>query len=183
MEAMIMKTRVGISHEPKRKRPWLVYWFGEPDPETCRQRKHTKCFRYNREARSFQATKQAELDQGGPRDRPADVTLGRLLKDFWEARIRHLSHKSHLGYQATFQLLHKHFGGEHLIRHVKGRHAEGFMAGLRRKDGRSDPLSTWTKLQRVISVGSLLAAGPWLCVDGGYHGAMSAFPPRFRPKR
>ncbi len=68
-----MKTKVGLSHEPKRKLPWLVYWWGEPDQDIGKQRKHTKCFQYNREAREFEAAKQAELDRGGPRDRPTNV--------------------------------------------------------------------------------------------------------------
>ena len=82
-----MKTKVGLSHEPKRQRPWLVYWWGEPDPDTGKQRKYTKCFQYNREARSYQASKQAELDRGGPRDDPVNVTLGQLLDEFSEARL------------------------------------------------------------------------------------------------
>ena len=144
-----MKTRVGISHEPKRKRPWLVYWFGEPDPETCRQRKHAKCFRHSREARSFQATKQVELDQGGPRDGPADVTLGRLLDEFWEARVVPLSFKSEEGYRNTMNQLREYFGKSQLLRRVERRHAETFMATRKRRDGRNGELSTWTKLKLV----------------------------------
>ena len=26
-----MKTKVGLSHEPKRRLPWLVYWFDPPN--------------------------------------------------------------------------------------------------------------------------------------------------------
>ena len=44
-ETKTMKTKVGLSHEPKRKLRWLVYWWGEPDPDTAKQQKHSKSFR------------------------------------------------------------------------------------------------------------------------------------------
>jgi len=56
-----MKTRVGLCHEPRRKLPWRVYWHGDPDPDAGRQRKYVKSFRYSREAKAFQAEKQAAL--------------------------------------------------------------------------------------------------------------------------
>ncbi|UCC30002.1 MAG: tyrosine-type recombinase/integrase [Phycisphaerales bacterium] len=143
-----MKTRVGLSHEPKRKLPWLVYWFGEPD-DSGRQRKYSKTFRYQRKARAFQAKKQTELDRGGPRDRVEDVTLGRLLDEFWEARVAGLSFKSRECYQNTLDQLREHFGNQRPIRGIKQRHAETFMTSRKRRDGRTGGLSTWTRRQRL----------------------------------
>ncbi len=146
-EKITMKTKVGLSHEPKRKLPWLVYWWREPDRETGKQRKHTKSFRYNREAREFQAARQAELDRGGPRDKRADVTLGRLLDEFWDARVAGLSYKSQECYTNTIGQLREHFGNPRSLRQIEQRHAETFMATRRRRDGRTDGLSTWTRRQ------------------------------------
>ncbi len=100
-----MKTKVGLSHEPKRKLRWLVYWWGEPAPDTGKQQKHSKSFRYNREAREFQAAKQAAYDRGEPRSLPADVTLGRLLDEFDKARLSALSYASRDNYGNTIRQL------------------------------------------------------------------------------
>jgi len=144
-----MKTKVGLSHEPKRKLPWVVYWFGQPDDETGKQRKYTKCFRYNREAREFQTDKQTQFDRGGPRDKPADVTLGRLLDEFWDARVSGLSHSSQACYRNTVSQLREHFGNSRPVRLIEQRHAETFMAARKRRDGRPGCLSGNARKQHL----------------------------------
>lgn len=159
-----MKTKVGLSHEPKRKKPWLVYWWGDPDPDTGKQRKYSQAFKYNREAREFQASKQTELDQGGPRDTPVDATLGRLLDEFFESRAANLSHSSQECYRNTMTQLREHFGANRPIRLIARRQAETFMATRKRRDGRSGGLSTWTKRQILTYSKAVFRAA----VDWGY---------------
>ncbi len=153
-----MKTKVGLTHEPKRKLPWMVYWFGEPDPETGKQSRHAKCFRYNREAREFQTAKQVELNHGSKRDHSEEVTLGRLLDQFWEARVANLGYKSQTGYKATIDGLRRCFGNDRMVAGITIRHAEAFMAGQKRRNGRPEPLSTWTRNQRVTHCRAIFGA-------------------------
>lgn len=181
-----MKTKVGLSHEPKRKLPWLVYWFGELDSETGRQQKHSRSFKYNREAREFQAAKQAELDRGGPRDKPADVTLSRLLDEFDKARLAALSYASQDNYGNTIQQLRDYFGDTRQIRRVERRHAETFLSTRKRCNGRPAPLSSWSKARHLMHCRAIFGAA----VEWGYisrnpfdvHGDRGASPLRIKPK-
>ena len=127
-----MKTAVGLSHETKRKLPWLVYWWGDPDYETGKQRKYSESFPYKADAKAFQAKKQAELDAGGQRDKPAEVTLGQLLDEFTAARLEHLSYSSQTCYNHAMKQLREHFGSGRAINRIKLRHAEQFMASRKR---------------------------------------------------
>lgn len=161
-----MITNVGLYHEPQRKLPWLVRWWGDPDPDTSRQRKYTKSFRYQREARAFQAAKQDELNRGGPRDRPEDVTLKRLIGEFSEARLAHLSYGSREGYQNTMDQLITHFGGGRKVRQIELRHAEMFMATRKRLDGRAGQLSSWSRARHLINCRAIFnAAVSWGYID------------------
>lgn len=170
-----MKTKVGVTHQPKRTLPWLVYWFGEPDAETGKQRRYAKSFKYKREAQTEQADRQSKMNDGAPRDKVADVTLGRLLDEFWAARVAALGYKSQTGYQATFDGLRGHFGKDRPIGRIQRQQAEAFMASQRRK-GKSDaPLSSWTRRQRVTHCRAAFDAA----IEWGY--AIKANP--FRPGR
>ena len=77
-----MITMVGLYRETQRKRPWLVTWWGQPEPDTAKQKKHTKTFKYRREALDFQGQKLEELRKGGFRDPPKETTLGHLFDEF-----------------------------------------------------------------------------------------------------
>lgn len=145
-----MITKVSVHHEPRRKLPWIVRWFGDPDPVTGRQRRYSKAFRHSREAKEFQCDKQAELNRGGPRDRPEDVTLGRLLDEFQEARVSRLSPDSQAGYRNTLGQLREYFGNHRPIRQVSQRHAETFMVTRKRRDGRPGDLSSHAKRQHLV---------------------------------
>lgn len=151
-----------------------MYWWGDPDPETGRQRKYSQAFKYNREAREFQAAKQAELHQGGLRDRPKDVTLGQLLDEYRDARVAHLSHSSQEGYRNTMTQLREHFGACRSIRSVSQRQAETFMATRKRRDAKPGSLSTWTKRQILVYCRAIFRAA----VDWGYIERNPFKPPR-----
>ena len=81
-----MKTKVGITHEIKRRLPWLIYWWSPPDDDG-KQRRRSKSFRYRRGAVAFQAEKQSELNSGKGGGFAEDVSLGRLLEEFATARL------------------------------------------------------------------------------------------------
>ncbi len=58
-----MVEKVGIYHDPKRKLPWLVRWFEEPEVSGKAGRR-AKSFRLKRDAERFRAAKQKEFDEG-----------------------------------------------------------------------------------------------------------------------
>ena len=157
-QEIVMKTKVGIRQERQRKLAWVVYWWAAPDPETGKQRKRTKCFKYNREARMFQAAKQTEIDHDGPKIGIQDVTLARLLEEFWESRVSGLSYKSQECYHNTFKQLREHFTISRLINSIQQRHAETFMTTRKRRDRRITELSTWTRKQLVTHCRAIFGA-------------------------
>lgn len=152
-----MKTKVGLRREPHRKLPWLVYWWDLPD-ENGKQRKRTKSFKHNREARVFQAQQQSEIDRDGPKSVSQDVTLGRLLDEFWESRVANLSYKSQECYQNTITQLREHFGNSKPANSIQLRHAETFMTTRKRRDGRKGGLSSWTRKQLVTHCRAIFGA-------------------------
>lgn len=151
-----MKTAVSLLHEPSRGKPWIVRWWGEPDPQG-RQKRYSKAFRYCQEAKAFRAEKQAALRRGEPRD-PVEVSLGQLVDDFCEARLASLSHSSKSGYRNTLDQLLDYFGGAKRVADIGRREAEAFVATRKRCDGRSGDLADWSRARHVIHCRALFAA-------------------------
>ena len=48
-----MIQKIGLYHDPRKKRPWVVRWFGEYDPASGKQRRYSKAFRLKVEAEDF----------------------------------------------------------------------------------------------------------------------------------
>ncbi len=144
LRSRAMITQACLLHEPKRSKPWVVRWYGEPDWNTGKQRRYGRSFRHSREAKAFLAEKQSGLDDGAPRDPPQNVTLGRLIAEFEEARLATLSFASQQAYRNTIAQLVEYFGRLRAIRCLCRRHAEAFLAGRTRRDGRPGELSSWS---------------------------------------
>lgn len=159
-----MRTQVGLQHDRTRGKPWRVYWYGDADPETGRQRKYTQSFEHAREARDFQAEKQTELNRGAPRDPAPDMTLGQLLDEFEAARVGNLSQSSIDRYGCTIAELREHFGDGCPIGQVDKRRAETFIASRARKDGKPGKLASWTLKQHVKHCRAIFGAA----VEWGY---------------
>ena len=60
-------TKVGIFHDPRKRQPWVVRWFGEYDPATGKRRRYGKACKLKRDAERFRAATQAEFDTSGGR--------------------------------------------------------------------------------------------------------------------
>ena len=88
-----MNVTVSLLHEPTRKLPWVVRWYGDPAPDTGKQKRYGRAFKYCHEAKAFEAEKRAAHNRGEPRD-PVNVTLDELVADFVEARVSTLSSAS-----------------------------------------------------------------------------------------
>ncbi len=158
-----MITTVNLLHEPTRRRPHIVRWWGEPDPETGKQRRYGRSFVSAIEARKFFVEKQSEMDRGKPRD-PVDASIEELFAEFEEARLSVLSYASKIGYRLTMRQMLGYFGHRRKVRHIQRRHAEAFVATRKRCDGRSGELSMWAKARHLIHCRAIFAAA----IEWGY---------------
>ncbi len=143
--------KVGLYHYTKRKLPWLVRWYGQIDPTIGKPKRYGKSFRTKREAEDFRSEKMQEFKKGLKRDRPEEVTLGRLYDDFlktWNPAARESTVDL---YRSTVQRLLSYFGKNCLVRSIGPREADTFLAS--QTHYLNDPnreLSEWTRLQIII---------------------------------
>ena len=124
-----MTTKVGLyKDERNKRRPWVVRWFGEYDPEKGKARPYYDSFKTKREAETFRAEKQAELDRGGQRDRPPNLTVGEFAARFLTMKGKGMRAASRKAYRSTLDQLEKHFGTATPIRKVSRELADHFIA-------------------------------------------------------
>ena len=141
--------KVSIYRDPRKKHPWVVRWYGDYDPSSGKARRYSKSFRLKGKADEFQAAKRKELDDGGRRDEPEQVTLHRYLPDWLSSRKPELSDASVDLYEGTIQRLKSYFHADKLVQSVTPRQSAQFIAEqLSFKKGREgQPLSDWKREQ------------------------------------
>lgn len=159
-----MRVTVTLLHEPKRKRPWIVRWYGELDSATGKQKRCSTAFRYIREARAFKASKEAALRQGGTREPTPDVQLGRLIEEFLKARVAKLSYSAQQAYRHTMDQLRDYFGQNTPLLRIDQRRAETFIASRQRCNGAHEALASWTIAHHIKHCRALFGAA----VEWGY---------------
>ncbi len=123
-----MITKIGLYRDPRKKRPWVVRWYGEYDPATGKQRRYSKSFRLKAEAEEFQATKRQETGQGAGRDRAPNVALSTFCKDWLITRKAELSPASQDLYVQTIKRLEDFFGKDINLRDITPKRAAVFIA-------------------------------------------------------
>ena len=140
-----MTTKVSVFKDPRKKRPYVVRWFGWPDPITGTQKRYSKSFGTKREANEFARNKANEFDGGTTRDPVEEVTLGRLCRDFLKLKSANRKAPATVdGYNRTADRLMKHFGAEHPLRRITQASAELFVAQVSAvKETRS--FSEWSR--------------------------------------
>ena len=143
-------TRVGLYHYANRKLPWLVRWYGEIDPKTGNPKRYSKSFRTKRQAEDFKAEKTHEFKKGIKRDRPEDVTLGRLCDDFlktWNPTAKEATLDL---YRLTEARLLNYFGRNRPVRSIGPKEADSFLAvQTHHMNKPTKELSDWTRLQII----------------------------------
>ena len=143
-------TKVGLYHYANRRLPWLVRWYGEIEPRTGKKKRYSKSFRTKRRAEDFKAEKTHDLNRGIKRDRPEEVMLGRLCKDFiktWNPNARKATVDL---YKYTIERLLGYFGQERMISTIGPREADGFFAAqVYHKGSSTRKLSDWARVQIV----------------------------------
>ena len=146
-----MTVRVGLYQRPGKPKPWVIRWYGEYDPETGKQRRYSKAYKLKLEAEEFQAEKQAELNRGGRRDKPMEISLGVFCDKFVETRLRNHSHSDQQCYGNTIRQLKEFFDAGVLLRKLDRQQAEAFISSRVRIAGRAkgQPLSGWSRAQHL----------------------------------
>lgn len=144
-----MITKIGLYQDPRKKKRWVVRWFGEYDPVTGKQRRYSKSFRLKVEAEEFQASKREELGQGTSRDGTPDVTLSSFCKDWLNTRKAELGASSLELYSQTIRRLLKHFDNDTHLRDITPKEAAVFVSDQRSwaigHEGKE--LSDWSREQ------------------------------------
>lgn len=137
-----MTKKIGIYKDPRKTKPWVVRWFGLPEPVTGKKRRYSKSFEYKSEAEDFQAKQRQDFKAGQQRDRDE----GRTLKDLCSEWVKNKSGnaaKTVEGYEAINNRLLDYFGPDVELRKISAHSADTFMAELKPLQG--DKLSGWTR--------------------------------------
>lgn len=144
-----MSSLVSLHHEPGRSSPWIVRWF-ETVHQAAKPKRMGRLFRYQREAKSFQAAKQAELgglvaiSASSTAEAAGVVTLKQLLDEVTATRISTRSYATRESYRNTIDQLVEYFGCDRDITEVDQRQAEAFLASRKRVRGKGGDLSSWS---------------------------------------
>lgn len=150
----LTKTQPG----PKRKKPWLVRWYGGIDPDTGRPKRHSKSFRLRSEAERFRVDKQQEIRRTGRPDRPSGQSLSKLCDDFVRTKKASLRPASLKLYMNTINRLVTFFGRDKEIGDIDAKDADLFMAGQTHRLGSNTKLSPWTRAQIITNCRAIFAA-------------------------
>ena len=145
-----MTTKVGLYKDKRNKRrPWVVRWFGEYDPEKSKQRHYSKAFSRKRDAETFLAAKQAELDRGGVRDVPNDISVGEFVRRFLDSKVRNQRPATRRTYGQTLEQLIEFVGENPPLRSVTPEVADSFVAARERVAQTGSGFSPWSRKRHL----------------------------------
>lgn len=130
-----MIKRVGIYQDRRKKRSWLVRWFGLPDITTGKRKRYSKAFKTEFEAEKFQAEQTLAFLDGRPRDRAEEVTLKQFCTDWLRTKRRSIKPKTYRDYKRCTERLINYFGKDYLLRQIGTYSANQFYAELQAEAG------------------------------------------------
>ena len=142
-----MKEKIGI-YRIKKKKPWLVRWFGEYDLTTGKQRRYGKAFATRRQAELFRAEKEVELKNGGQRDKPGEMSLRTFCSEYLKAKKRDYRPGTLELYGYTVDRLITYFGGDTFLSNITPRQAARFIAEIEPLKFKKE-LSDWTSARTL----------------------------------
>lgn len=96
-----MITKIGLYRDPRKKKPWIIRWYGDYDPAAGKRRRYSKSFKIKRDAEAFQLQKGSEFKDGQRRDKPGKVTLKSFCEDWFKTRKPQLRIATLKGYRGT----------------------------------------------------------------------------------
>jgi len=171
-----MIAKIGLYRDPRRKKPWVVRWFGEYDPASGKQKRYSESFKLKVEAEEFQANKRKEIGQGTPRDKTQKVTLSGFCKDWLSARKPDLRPASHELYSYTIKRLEAYFGKEACLQDVTPKDAMVFVSKQKSlaQGHEGKELSDWSR-EQIKRYGKLIfeAAVKWRLIPTNPFDALS----------
>jgi hypothetical protein len=146
-----MNVKIGLYKEKTCKgNQWRVRWFGRYDPDTSRTKRYGRTFERKVDAEKFQEKIKKEFGQGVERD-PSNETL-KSYAESWlrrKAKLEGIRPATVLLYEGTFERLFGFFGPDRLLRTIDRNGAMDFLADVKPKVERVEPLSDWAK-HRVL---------------------------------
>jgi len=141
-----MISKIGLYRDPRKKKPWVIRWFGEYDPATGKQKRYSKSFVLKRDAEAFQSGLATDFRKGQRRDKPEEIALGNFCADWLRTRRSQLRAETLRLYRETIGRLCDHFGPNFPLCRVTPRAAAGFVAELQPLNTqRGGQLSNWTR--------------------------------------
>ena len=136
-----MITKIGLYKDPRKKRPWVVRWYGLSDFTTGKKKRYSKSFECKADAERFQAKQLMTFDGGQPRDKSEEKMLRDLCSCWLTVKKRRPS--TIKDYRWTIGRLIDHFGPERLLRQITPQGADLFLAA--QKPVEKERLSEWTR--------------------------------------
>ncbi len=136
-----MITKIGLYKDPRKKRPWIVRWFGLPDLATGRKKRYSRSFKCKADAEKFQAKQLVTFDDGQLRDKSEDKTLSDLCNCWLTVKRRRPA--TIKDYRWTMGRLINHFGPKRLLRQITPQGADLFLAA--QKPVEKEQFSEWTR--------------------------------------
>ena len=142
-----MITKIGLYRDPRKKKTWVVRWFGESKSDTGKKKRYSRSFKIKREAEAFMAEQAAAFQKGRRRDKLEDITLESYCNDWLTTKNPEIRYGSKELYQATIDRLIGYFGPDKLLSKVTPINAARFIAELKpqRRVLPGKDLSSWTR--------------------------------------
>lgn len=142
-----MITKIGLYRDPRKKKTWVVRWFGESNSATDKKKRYSRSFKIKRDAEAFMAEQAAAFQKGRQRDKLEDITLESFCDDWLATKSPEIRHGSKKLYRASISRLLNYFGPDKLLLKVTPIDAARFIAELKpvRTDLKDQELSNWTR--------------------------------------
>ncbi|MCE5186595.1 MAG: site-specific integrase [Planctomycetaceae bacterium] len=135
-----MKKKVGVYPDARKKKPWVVRWFGEINPETGKPRRYSEAFKLKRDAEDFRAKKMEEFNKGQKRDKAEELTLEAYCRDWLSTKSPNYKPKTRILYETAIRRLCSYFGSDMALSKIGTAGAAKFIAEMK-------PLEKLTKLE------------------------------------
>lgn len=116
-----MITKIGAYRDSRKKKPWVVRWYGDYDSATGKQKRYSKSFVLKRDAKAFQLQKGSEFNQGQRRDKAEKITLKSFCEQWFKTRKPQLRISTLKGHRGSIDRLYGYFGKDRFLSEITSR--------------------------------------------------------------
>lgn len=121
-----MSGRAIIIRDKRKKKPYLVRYYGDYDAATDSRARRSKSFAKKRDAERFRAKMQRAADRGAPLDPPTDPTLGEFSDLYLERRAHEWRATTKAHVMVLIARLIAYFGRARKLSTITPAHAAAF---------------------------------------------------------